>query len=205
LDGSPSTGVARRTRWGTGQRSAKLVPEREHPPEEAESRSLAPAVLLALARDRTASLLSVADQRSSDIERCKKQQTAPEHAALSRPDRCTPGALHDSLPRHSVATRREQARARDRPPARPPPPSARARRAHPAARAGRRFPKALITREPGPPNPCTADRRFPADRRECLGRYLVRWRSCRAAAGQGPAPRHRRASTISLSVPCLNP
>jgi hypothetical protein len=52
--------------------SAKLVPKREHPAEEAESRPLAPAVLLALAGDRSASLLGVADQRSSDVERSSK-------------------------------------------------------------------------------------------------------------------------------------
>jgi hypothetical protein len=61
--------------------SAKLVSEREDPAEDAESRPLAPAVLPTPAPDRTASILGVAEERSSDIEHSDKQQTTPDHAA----------------------------------------------------------------------------------------------------------------------------
>jgi hypothetical protein len=58
---------------------SSAVPERKHPAEEAESRALAPAVLPALAPDRAAPLLHVADQRGCDVEGCEKQQAALEH------------------------------------------------------------------------------------------------------------------------------
>jgi hypothetical protein len=62
------------------RRSTRLVPEREHPAEEAESRPLAPAVFPAPAPDRSASLLHVADQRGSNVEASEKQQAPLEHA-----------------------------------------------------------------------------------------------------------------------------
>ena len=48
--------------------SARPVPERERPAEQAESRPLAPTVLRASAVDLTAALSEVADQSGGDVE-----------------------------------------------------------------------------------------------------------------------------------------
>ena len=57
--------------------------EREHPAKEAESRSLAPAVLVASAADRAAALAGVSDQRGSKVERADGQQSASDHCVWS--------------------------------------------------------------------------------------------------------------------------
>ncbi len=60
--------------------SAGLVPERQHPTEQAEDRSLAPALLRATAGDLTTALSGEARQSGDDIERAEKQNNAT-HAA----------------------------------------------------------------------------------------------------------------------------
>ena len=65
------------------------MPERQHPAEQAEGRPLAPAGILALARNRTAPLLRVADQRGSDVERSEEQTEALAHTTrLAAGRRC---------------------------------------------------------------------------------------------------------------------
>ena len=65
------------------------MPERQHPPEQAKPRPLAPAGILALARNRTAPLLRVADQRGSDVERSEEQTEALAHTTrLAAGRRC---------------------------------------------------------------------------------------------------------------------
>lgn len=65
--------------WGRGL--AKRVADGEDPAEQAKAWSLAPTVVPALARDLTAPLLSVADQRGAEVERSEKQHRALEHCA----------------------------------------------------------------------------------------------------------------------------
>ncbi len=62
--------------------SAQTVPDRGRPAEETESRPLTPAVLPAIAPDRTAALLRVADQGGSDVERSENLHATLEHTAM---------------------------------------------------------------------------------------------------------------------------
>ena len=62
--------------------SAQTVSDRGRPAEETESRPLTPAVLPAIARDRTAALLRVADQGGSDVERSENLHATLEHTAM---------------------------------------------------------------------------------------------------------------------------
>ena len=57
--------------------------EREHPAKDAESRTLAPAALVAAAGDRAAALAHVSDQRSSDVKSAEGQQPASDHRVMS--------------------------------------------------------------------------------------------------------------------------
>jgi hypothetical protein len=61
------------------RRSAELMPERQHPAEHGEAGPLAPAGILALARNRTAPRLSMTDQRGADVQSCEKQRHSPAH------------------------------------------------------------------------------------------------------------------------------
>ena len=56
--------------------------KREHPAKDAESRTLAPAALVAAAGDRAAALAHVSDQRSSDVKSAEGQQSASDHRVM---------------------------------------------------------------------------------------------------------------------------
>ena len=55
------------------------MPDRQDPAKQVNARLLAPAVVLALARDRATSFLGVPDERGADPERADEKRSALAH------------------------------------------------------------------------------------------------------------------------------
>jgi len=64
---------------GIASGSAEPVPDRQDPAKQVNARLLAPAVVLALARDRAAALLGVPDESGTDPERADENKGALAH------------------------------------------------------------------------------------------------------------------------------
>lgn len=58
--------------------------DRQHPAEQVDAGLLAPAIVLALARDRAASLLGVSDERGADPERAAEKEGFAHTARVAR-------------------------------------------------------------------------------------------------------------------------